>query len=253
PPPAPPAAVVTQEPAPSVASAARTPGRAAGVPPEDTVARLLREAPAASVAPPLKLSRSAETPRIPPDVSAGYRALQGGDLGEARRRYDAALAADPTNIDARLGMATVEAHGGNRNLASVHYRRALELDPRNATALAGLAALAEGAAAPEAVEAQLREDVARFPASAALQFALGSHYASQGRWGEAQAAFYEAHRLDPAGADILYNLAVSLDHMNQPRLAADFYRRAVEAARVQPTQFDPAPVQRRIAELSAAR
>jgi tetratricopeptide (TPR) repeat protein len=149
-------------------------------------------------------------------------------------------------------MATVEARAGNRNLANAHYRRALETDPRNATALAGLAALADSTA-PEAVEGQLREDVARFPDSAALQFALGSHYAGQGRWGEAQAAFFEAHRLDPTGADILYNLAVSLDHMAQPRLAADFYRRAVEAARVQQTQFDPEPVRRRIAELSGGR
>ena len=86
---------------------------------------------------------------------------------------------------------------------------------------------------------------------ALLRFALGSHYAAQHRWGEAQSAFFEAYRLEPTGADILFNLAVSLDHMKQSRLAADFYRRAVEAAQSQPTQFDPAPVRRRIAELAA--
>ena len=53
-----------------------------------------------------------------------------------------------------------------------------------------------------------------------------------------------------AGADILYNLAVSLDHMRQTRLAADFYRRAVESAQAQPTQFDPASARRRLAEIS---
>jgi hypothetical protein len=43
---------------------------------------------------------------------------------------------------------------------------------------------------------------------------------------------------------------VALDHMSQARLAAEFYRRAVEAAQSQPTQFDPAPVRRRLAELA---
>jgi len=220
-------------------------------PGDDAVARLLREAPAAPAAPPpLKLDRTIDRPTIPEGVASGYAALRRGDLGEARASYQAALAADTLSLDARLGIATVEARAGNRSVAQLHYRRALDIDPRNATALAGLAALAD-ALPPQAVETQLREEVARFPESAALRFALGSHYASQRRWGEAQAAFFEAHRLEPAGADILYNLAVSLDHMNQPRLAADFYRRAVEAAQSQPTQFDPAPVRRRIAELAA--
>lgn len=245
---APAPATVTVAPPPLLAAAPIAPAPRA----EDPVARLLREAPAANAPRPLELQRSVDAPRVPADVGAGYQALRNGDLGEARRRYEAALAAEPLSVDARLGIATVEARAGNRGLANAHYRRALEADPRNPTALAGLAALADGAA-PEAVEAQLREDIARFPDSAGLRFALGSHYAAQGRWGEAQAAFYEAHRIDPTAADIAYNLAVSLDHMGQPKLAADFYRRAVEAARVQPAQFDPAPVRRRIAELSAAR
>jgi hypothetical protein len=40
-----------------------------------------------------------------------------------------------------------------------------------------------------------------------------------------------------------------MDHMNQPRLASEYYGRALEAARMQVAQFDPARVQRRIAEL----
>jgi Tfp pilus assembly protein PilF len=251
-----PATVTIAEPSPAIApapvSAPRTASAAPAPAEEDPVARLLREAPAdaAAASAPLRLERTLERPAIPADVSAGYAALRGGDLAEARRRYDAALAADPMSVDARLGIATVEARLGNRSVAQVQYRRALELDPRNATALAGLAALAVGLP-PEAVEQQLRDDVARLPDSAQLNFALGSHYASQHRWGEAQAAFFEAYRLEPTSADIQYNLAICLDHMNQQRLAADFYRRAVEAAQSQPTQFDPAPVRRRIAELSA--
>ncbi len=116
------------------------------------------------------------------------------------------------------------------------------------TALAGLASLADYSR-PEGLESQLRSDVARYPQSAALRFTLGNLYASQSRWQDAQAEYFEAYRNEPASADISYNLAVALDHLGQSRLAADFYHRALEAARGQATQFDPAPVARRLAEL----
>jgi uncharacterized protein HemY len=129
-----------------------------------------------------------------------------------------------------------------------HYRRVLDLDPRNATALAGLASMAD-LSQPELIEQQLRADLARYPQSAALHFALGNLHASRARWEEAQSSFFEALRLEPASADTLYNLAVAMDHMRQPRLASEYYGRALEAAKMQTAQFDPARVARRIAEL----
>ena len=145
-------------------------------------------------------------------------------------------------------MATIEARSANRAVATEHYRRVLELDPRNATALAGLAALADFSR-PDALEAQLQADLERLPESAALQFTLGNLYAAQARWSEAQAAYFEAHRLDPGSAEIAHNLAVSLDHVGQRRLAAGFYRRALEGARGRVPPFDAAAVARRLAEL----
>ena len=216
-------------------------------PAEDLATSLLKSAAPAAAAP-LKLAPSQDKPRVPNDVAAGYDALRAGDLPTARRSYALALTADAASIDAQLGMATVEARLGNRAAAASHYRRALDVDPRNATALAGLASLADYSR-PEGLESQLRSDVARYPQSAALRFTLGNLYASQSRWQDAQAEYFEAYRAEPASADIAYNLAVALDHLGQSRLAADFYRRALEAARGQATQFDPAPVARRLAEL----
>ena len=158
------------------------------------------------------------------------------------------IAADPVNVDARLGLATVDARSGNRSSAAANYRRALDLEPRNATALAGLAALADFSR-PDALEAQLRADLAAAPASSALHFTLGNLYASQARWREAQVEYFEAHRLDPGSGDILYNLAVSIDSLGQARLAAGFYQRALEAARDNGAQFDPAPAARRLSEI----
>jgi Tfp pilus assembly protein PilF len=204
----------------------------------------VKDAPAT---PSLKLA-PAEKTRVPTEIAAGYDALRAGDLAAARRGYGAAIAADPSSLDATLGLATIEARLGNAPAAASLYRRALELDPRNATALAGLASIAD-MSQPEQLEAQLRADIARYPQSAALHFALGNLYAARGRWEEAQAAFFDALRLEPASADTLYNLAVAMDHMGQRRLASDYYRRALEAARGQSAQFDPAPVARRLSEL----
>jgi Tfp pilus assembly protein PilF len=175
-------------------------------------------------------------------------ALRIGDVALARRSYAAAIAADPGNVDAQLGVATIEARSGNRMLAASHYRKALDIDPRNGTALAGLASLADYSQ-PEGLESHLRADIARDERSPQLRYTLGNLYASQSRWNEAQVEYFEAHRLDPANADILYNLAVSLDHLRQTRLAADYYRRALDAAQGAATQFDPGPVARRLAEL----
>lgn len=217
--------------------------------PAQTVAQLLRESAVASATPQLRLDRSTDAPRrVPAEVASGYEALRQGNLATARRSYEAAVAADPVNVDARLGLATVEARSGNRSSAAASYRRALDLEPRNPTALAGLAALADFSR-PDALEGQLRADIASAPGSAALHFTLGNLYASQARWREAQVEYFEAHRLDPGSGDILYNLAVSLDSLGQARVAAGFYQRALEAARDNGAQFDPAPAARRLAEI----
>ena len=231
------------------AAAARPPPAPVAAPVETSADRIAREASAIAAPPPLQLERSAPAGRrVPVELAGGYEALRKGDWPAARRAYETALATDPTSVDAHLGLATLAARQSNRVVASDHYRRALDLDPRNATALAGLAALADYSR-PDALEAQLRSDLDRAPESAALHSTLGNLYAAQGRWREAQSAYYEAHRLDPTSPEIAYNLAVTLDQMGQSRLAAGFYQRALEGTRGRATAFDPAAVQRRLAEI----
>lgn len=67
---------------------------------------------------------------------------------------------------------------------------------------------------------------------------------------EAQQAYFEAYRLESDNADYLYNLAVSLDHLKQARLALDYYQKALAARSKAGGQFDPAAVSRRIKDLS---
>jgi tetratricopeptide (TPR) repeat protein len=231
-------------------SAAATPERTKPEPKaaEKLVMNLLNESNAPRPTPPLKLARTIDPPRVSPQVSAGYDALKRGDSAAARKHYEAAVSADSTSLDAHLGLATAAARTGDAEVARRHYRRALELDPKNSSAVAGLAALSDFTRT-DGLEEQLRADITRHPQSAALHFTLGNLYASQARWNEAQAAYFEAYRYDPDSADLAYNLAVSLDHLGQARLAAEFYQRALAAAKTQAAQFDKGQVSRRIAEL----
>ena len=242
----PPAPAAPAAPAPEEAKP-RAPG-APATRVQDEVAALLRESSQARATPPVKLSPSREVIHVPAEVSRGYRELAAGNVAAARPAYRAALQADPANLDALLGMATIEALGGNRYGAASLYQRALAVDPRNATAQAGLAALEQGER-PEGLESRLAAGIAQNPQSPQLRFALGNLFASQSRWNEAQVQYFEAYRLDPASADLAYNLAVSLDHLQQRRLAAEYYARALESARSQAAQFDPAVAARRLAQL----
>jgi tetratricopeptide (TPR) repeat protein len=247
------AAIQPAAPATSAAPAVEAPSLPASAAPaprvEDEVAALLRDSSRGRAQAPVRLSPSREVTRVPAEVSRGYRELAAGNVAAARPAYRAALDADPANLDALLGLATVEAIGGNRYAAAALYQRALAVDPRNATAQAGLAALAQGSERPEGLESRLAAGIAQDPQSPQLRFALGNLFASQSRWNEAQLQYFEAYRLDPASADLAFNLAVSLDHLNQPRLAAEYYARAIEAARTQAAQFDPAAAARRLAQL----
>jgi len=233
----------------SAPSGAHPPSPQAAYDADSAVAGLLQRNAQRSAAPdPLRLAKSAEQPRVASDVNTGYDWLVRGDLQAARRSYTAALAIEPNNIDALLGLATVDARSGERAAAARSYRRVLAADPRNAAALAGLAAVSDYSR-PEALESSLQADIQRYPSSAALRVALGNLYASQARWTEAQDVFFEAHRLEPDNADVLFNLAVALDHLKQSRLAAEYYGKALAQANSSVVQFDIRAVERRVADL----
>jgi uncharacterized protein HemY len=99
---------------------------------------------------------------------------------------------------------------------------------------------------------ELKTLLARDANSSSLQFALGNLYAGEKRWTEAQQAFFEAYRLDSGNPDFIFNLAVSLDQLNQSRLALDYYQKAIaESAKGRGAQFDRTAAQRRITELQS--
>jgi Flp pilus assembly protein TadD len=82
-----------------------------------------------------------------------------------------------------------------------------------------------------------------------LNFALGNQLAQQGRWAEAQQEYFKAAAAEPDNADFAYNLAVSLDHLRQPRLAREHYLRAIALAEKRGAGFDLAAARTRAAQL----
>ena len=88
-----------------------------------------------------------------------------------------------------------------------------------------------------------------YTGNGALQFIQGNQLAAQGRWNEAQQAYFNAHRADPNNPDYCYNLAVSLDRIYESRLARDFYAKSLVLARSRPAGFDTARAQTRLGQL----
>ena len=145
-------------------------------------------------------------------------------------------------------MAALSLRQGHAESAGEYYLRAIEADPQDALAQAGLIGL-KGQVDPLQAETRLKILLAAQPDLPFLNAALGSLYAGQNRWNEAQSAFFNATRAEPDNPDILFNLAVSLDRINSHKLAQQYYLQALAAAANRPASFDKAQVGARLREL----
>ena len=197
-------------------------------------------------------SRPAESGRasLSPGIAEGYQALQAGKLDQAESRYRAVLQADAQSVDALLGLATIAARRGNAQQALGFYEQALQIEPRNAAAQAGIIDII-GQADPQMSETHLKQLIAREP-SAFLYFSLGNLYGRQAAWPAAQAAYFQAYNLQPDNPDYAYNLAIGLEHLEQPKLALTYYRKALELSfQKGHANFDQNRVIERIGQLAA--
>lgn len=181
-------------------------------------------------------------------LARGFSALSAGNFAAARADYEQVLRDDPRNGDALRGMATLALREGRPDEAQIHYQRAIEFDPQDALAQAGLAGL-EGQEDPLTVESHLKNLLAGQPDQPALHFALGNLHARQNRWGEARQSYTRAAGHAPDHPDYLFNLAISLDHLRQSKLAAQHYRQALAAAVGRLAGFDRDRAEIRLREL----
>jgi tetratricopeptide (TPR) repeat protein len=223
--------------------------------PEAALTPERRERPRAETAPaappadadrPIRLSSSRL--KQDPTLTRAYESLLADKLSDAQQDYEQVLRVDPKNTDALLGLATIAARQGQGDKAANLYLRVLEADPKDVTAKAGLINL-KGQSDPALSESRLKTLLANQPDSAALNFALGNLQARQTRWGDAQQAYFRAYTAEPDNADYLFNLAVSLDHLRQNKLAVQYYQMALTAAKTRTTAFDTNQVKNRLLEL----
>ena len=195
---------------------------------------------------PIRLSRTRPEPDT--NVQAGYARLQDNQFDAARHDYDQALKSDPNNVDALLALAAIAQRQGRSADAERYQQRAIEADPRNPAAQAAILGSSAGGD-PQVNESRLKSLLAAQPESGPLNFALGNLYSRQSRWSEAQQVYFNAVAADADNPDYLFNLAISLDHLRQPKLAAQHYRLALEAAQRRPAAFDRERAKLRLNEL----
>jgi tetratricopeptide (TPR) repeat protein len=220
-------------------------------------APVAKAAPARVAAPAPALPRLTETPitqtrqapQVHPKVDSAYSAYLAGDLAIARADYQSALREDAGNRDALLGLAAIDVRTGRYETAEAAYLRLLAADPKDSHAHAGLLALRASRLDPLATESRVKSLLAADPGANVLHFTLGNQLAQQGRWAEAQQEYFKAFAADPENPDFAFNLAVSLDQMRQPRLALDYYRRAIALAEKRTAGFDVAGARNRAAQL----
>lgn len=195
---------------------------------------------------PIRLSASKVS--LNPALARGYEAYMAGNLADAQNEYLQVLKSEAANLDALHGMAAISLRQGRASAAEEYYLRAIEADPRDALAHAGLIGL-KGKIDPLQAESRLKTLLAAQPDLPYLNFALGNLYAGQNRWDEAQSAYFKAYSGDPENPDTLFNLAISLDRLHQPKLAQRYYTLALKAAENHPSSFDKAQIGNRLREL----
>jgi tetratricopeptide (TPR) repeat protein len=254
----------------AAAPESRPPAPAAGSPGAGKATQLAQQDPSEEqVAPSRAIARRATatpapTPRLPPadasirvtsartgidpGVAEGYRQLQAGNLAAAKAAYSDVLRNDPRNADGWHGIAAIALRQGKFDDAEAAYLRILEANPADPAAQAALVGL-NGQGDPVAGESRMKSLLAAQGDQPAVNFALGNLYARQQRWNEAQQAYFKAMTADAGNPDYLFNLAVSLDQLRQPKLAAQYYGQAITAAESRPAAFDKSLAANRLREL----
>ena len=192
--------------------------------------------------------------RIKPEADAGLlngqARLLRNELDLARQDFEQTLNRDPNNSDAMLALAAIAERQGRPADAIQLYQQAWVANPSEPSVQAAILNSAAAGSDVQNTESRLKTSLAKQPESAPLNFSLGNLYARQGRWPEAQQAYFSAVASDGDNPDYLFNLAVSLDHIRQARAAAQHYRLALEASERRPAGFNQEQVKKRLIDLT---
>jgi len=149
--------------------------------------------------------------RAHPREVLGHLLFDLGRPAEARAAYQDALRVEPeAALEARLGLARLDAEAGEFDRATQRLSEVLEKQPNNLYALLSRASLELRAGGPEAAQRAIA-DTAKAMAidqkSSAVLFLRGSSFLAAGYLGEAEAAFQLLERRHPASPLAWYGYA----------------------------------------------
>ncbi len=197
----------------------------------------------------IQFQRKTDNDDLYATLMSAYQAYQNGDLATAWQQYREVLIRDAKNRDALLGMAAIAQQQQQDEVAIQYYKQVLVLDPRDPVAQAGMSSFSTSDSSVR--ESRLKLSLAQTPQSAALHFALGRLYTEQSRWGDAQQAYFNAFKIEPANAQFAFNLATCLDHLGQRKIAAQYYRQALKLDNKGNAGFDRVQIEQRLNQLIA--
>ena len=174
----------------------------------------------------LEISSSQQVMQKDTWLRQAYAAYQAGNDELALELYNKVLKQHPRNRNALLARAAIHVQNNNGSAAIQDYQSILLDNPKDSLAMASLITVANYS--PQETETQLKLMVREAPDSPYLNFALANAYSAQNRWQEAQGYYFRALQNNPGDPNYAYNLAVSLEHISQPRAAMSYYQRALE-------------------------
>lgn len=174
------------------------------------------------------------------------------ELDSVQLAYEKQSVKDPNNTDILLALATIAERKNRPDAAEKLRRQAQQANPQSPAVIASVIGSLKGGVMRREAESHLRSWLAAHPRSAALHFTLGNLMAGEGRWDEAELAYFNAVANESGNPDFLFNLAISLDRLRQYRLAIQHYRLALEASDKRPAGFDIAQIRLRLVELQQA-
>jgi len=177
-------------------------------------------------------------------IHQAYDAFITEDYKKSKTLYSQVLNQEGKNRDALLGLAAIAVKEQRYEYARQQYLNLLKLDPKDSFARAGLSSIDKSNS--NLKESQLKFMIRDQPDAAHLYFALGSHYATQEKWAEAQSSFFSAWSADNKNADYCYNLAVSLDHLGKKYKAKDFYTLSINLKKLSGGNFSKEDADNRI-------
>ncbi|MDB5782968.1 tetratricopeptide repeat protein [Caballeronia mineralivorans] len=158
----------------------------------------------------------------------GFAAHRDGRLTEAERDYQAALAAEPSHVDALHLLGVLRHQQGQHAEAAELVRRAVDLRPADAGLQLNLGnALKALGRIDDAIE-RFRNALHLQPGFSLAQYNLGNAYAAAGRHEDAADAFEKALRLQPLDAATWNNFGNALLGMRRCEEGAKAFRRALQ-------------------------